>query len=483
MEVAKERNRIWSKILMAMLSVALVFTMMPLAGGVAYAEQTEWNPDDVAFVVDGTGLKLSDLEGLESVTVEENGQSITGVKLGTIIDTYNVRKQKVTIDPIDYEYAPKFRIVKDKTIAREYILAYKENGNYIFGQSKKAKDKGVELYGCLNLYDVNEGITDASGKLSPLQKLTGKITAGAPAVDPSTLIKTITITGNAVKSEKVYADLNEMRNDPSVSAKVKEDVVFNWKNDEESTGTAKVTGITIADLIDIAGVKENMEVKEIKVDTQDGQWQWTYSADTLLKPDMDGNLAMFAWTYWISDKDQTSTDQQRTVVGQFKAGEKNQPSWGKMVCKFEVIGEEKASEPAVQDGQQAAVSGNTYTVTSAAAGTAALTKAKNAKKVNVPDTVAINGKTLKVTKVNANAFTGKKIRTVTLGKNVDTIAKYAFKKSKARTLIVKTKALTKKSVKGSLKKSKIKRVKVKVGSKKENKKYVKKYRKIGRAHV
>ena len=482
MEVAKERNRIWSKILMAMLSVALVFTMMPLAGGVAYAaegqpDQQGWNPEDVALIVNTDGntsiveLKIADIKDLTSVSVKStDNKDLVGVKLGTIIDKYSVKKQKVTIDAVDQEYYNS-RLVLSKDEAREYVLVYKEGENDVFGKSKKAPE-GKYIYGCLNLYKPDGELYTRE------QKLTGVITAGAPAVDPSTLIKTITITGNAVKSEKVYADLNEMRNDPSVSAKVKEDVVFNWKNSEESTGTVKVTGITIADLIDIAGVKENMEVKEIKVDTQDGQWQWTYSADTLLKPDMDGNLAMFAWTYWISDKDQTSTDQQRTVVGQFKAGEMNQPSWGKMVCKFEVIGEEKASEPAVQDGQQAAVSGNTYTVTSAAAGTAALTKAKNAKKVNVPDTVAINGKTLKVTKVNANAFTGKKIRTVTLGKNVDTIAKYAFKKSKARTLIVKTKALTKKSVKGSLKKSKIKRVKVKVGSKKENKKYVKKYRKI-----
>ena len=68
----------------------------------------------------------------------------------------------------------------------------------------------------------------------------------------------------------------------------------------------------------------------------------------------------------------------------------------------------------------------------------------------------IGSKTFGITQINANAFKG----------------------SKATKLIVRTKKLTKKSVKGSLKGSKIKTVKVKVGKKSVNKKYVKKYKKI-----
>ena len=81
-------------------------------------------------------------------------------------------------------------------------------------------------------------------------------------------------------------------------------------------------------------------------------------------------------------------------------------------------------------------------------------------------------------RVGTRAFRSKKIRTVTIGANVEKINKKAFQKSKAKTLIIKTKYLTKSRVKGSLKGSKIKTVKVKVGSKKMNKKYVKKYKKI-----
>ena len=88
--------------------------------------------------------------------------------------------------------------------------------------------------------------------------------------------------------------------------------------------------------------------------------------------------------------------------------------------------------------------------------------------MTVPATVKIKGKTMKVTQVNAKAFTGKKIRTVTLSKNIKTIKANAFKGSKATKIIVKTKALTKKTVKKSLKGSKVKTVQVKVGSKKVN---------------
>ena len=54
----------------------------------------------------------------------------------------------------------------------------------------------------------------------------------------------------------------------------------------------------------------------------------------------------------------------------------------------------------------------------------------------------------------------------------------AFAGSKAKTVILKTKRLKKASVKGALKGSKVKTIRVKVGTKAQNKKYVKKYKKI-----
>ena len=137
----------------------------------------------------------------------------------------------------------------------------------------------------------------------------------------------------------------------------------------------------------------------------------------------------------------------------------------------------------VQVGKTYTVDGQDYLVTKAASGstvgTVTFTKAKNAKKITVPDTVKLaDGKTYNVTAVGAKAFTAKKIRTVTVGANVTKLAKKAFAKSKAKKLILKTKSLKKASVKGSLKSSKVKKIQVKVGTKKVNKKFVKKYKKI-----
>ena len=135
------------------------------------------------------------------------------------------------------------------------------------------------------------------------------------------------------------------------------------------------------------------------------------------------------------------------------------------------------------------VKGKTYTVSKcryrvtnvagAKAGTVRLVKAKNVKSFSVPKTIKLaDKKTYKVTAVGAKAFTGKKIRTVTIGVNVSKLCAKAFVGSKTRTIILKTKRLKKASVKGSLKSSKVKTIRVKVGTRAQNKKYVKKYKKI-----
>ena len=82
--------------------------------------------------------------------------------------------------------------------------------------------------------------------------------------------------------------------------------------------------------------------------------------------------------------------------------------------------------------------------------------AKNKARVYVPAKVKVEGKYYKVTG----------------------IAKGALKGCKATMLVIKSKALTKKSTKGCLKGSKIKTVVVKVGSVKANKSYAKKYKKL-----
>ncbi|MBQ6314520.1 MAG: hypothetical protein IJI11_02820, partial [Mogibacterium sp.] len=107
--------------------------------------------------------------------------------------------------------------------------------------------------------------------------------------------------------------------------------------------------------------------------------------------------------------------------------------------------------PTVNAGDVFEYNGSTYVVLSPEEHTAALTKGKNKKSLTVPAAASYQGVAYSVTQINANAFKGKKIRTVTIGKNVAVISKNAFKKSKATKIIVKTTLLTKANVKGSLK--------------------------------
>ena len=117
----------------------------------------------------------------------------------------------------------------------------------------------------------------------------------------------------------------------------------------------------------------------------------------------------------------------------------------------------------VQKGKTYQVSKQSYKVTKVASGSKAgvvvFTKAKNVKSVSVPATVEMaDGKTYNVTQVGAKAFTGKAIRTVTVGKNVSKLVANAFNKSNATTLKLKTTKLNKAGVKGCLKGSKVKTV-------------------------
>lgn len=139
---------------------------------------------------------------------------------------------------------------------------------------------------------------------------------------------------------------------------------------------------------------------------------------------------------------------------------------------------EKPVKKTLKTGVTYKVAGATFKVISAKKQIVSLVKAKNAKTVNVPTSVKIYGKTCKVIRVNAKAFTGSKIRKVYVGKNVTKMDKYAFAKSKATSVVLKAKQLKKSTVTGCFKSSKVKTVQVKVGSKAQNKKMVKTYKKI-----
>ena len=104
----------------------------------------------------------------------------------------------------------------------------------------------------------------------------------------------------------------------------------------------------------------------------------------------------------------------------------------------------------VKVGKKATISGSQYKVTAVkGTRTVQFTKGKkNAKKIVIPSTVKVSGKSYKVTTIAKNALKGnKKLTKLTIGANVTKIGVNAFKGcSKLKSIIVKTKKLTKSKV-------------------------------------
>ena len=104
----------------------------------------------------------------------------------------------------------------------------------------------------------------------------------------------------------------------------------------------------------------------------------------------------------------------------------------------------------VKVGKKATISGSQYKVTAVkGTRTVQFTKGKkNAKKIVIPSTVKVSGKSYKVTTIAKNALKGnKKLTKLTIGANVKKIGANAFRGcSKLKSIIVKTKKLTKSKV-------------------------------------
>lgn len=105
------------------------------------------------------------------------------------------------------------------------------------------------------------------------------------------------------------------------------------------------------------------------------------------------------------------------------------------------------AEPKKGDSYVDKSSGATYLLTSTSTVTYMSPKA-NVTSITIPDEIDINGKVYKVTEIKANAFkNNKKLKKVTIGKNIKKIGKYAFYGCKnLKKITVKTSKLTKKTV-------------------------------------
>lgn len=127
-------------------------------------------------------------------------------------------------------------------------------------------------------------------------------------------------------------------------------------------------------------------------------------------------------------------------------------------------------------GTKATIGKITYQVTGLASAKLVKNTNKKTKKISVPSTVNINGKTLPVTEIGNNAFkNNKKLTSVVIGPNVTKIGKNVFKGCKSlKKITVKTKKLNSTSIKNLAKSVKFRGAKLTVKVPKAKKKAYKK---------
>ena len=241
-------------------------------------------------------------------------------------------------------------------------------------------------------------------------------------------------------------DIAEVDEDGTVMLKKLGDVIITASLSNGVTRSYALHLIKYSDLNDYEG----SELREEAITLKDGEYQQLMIYSSPMPCDTPEFI-------WLSTDEEIATVDDLGVVSGVAPGETDILAVNTMTrevlkCKVTVI-------PSDATGMTVEDNGSIYEITSDEEGcrTAMLIQAKNAKSVTIPAAVSLYGQSYDVTAIQAKAFS---------------------KAKKAKTVYVKTTELTKESVKGSMKSSKVTKVKVRVGTKAENKKFVKTYKKI-----
>ena len=148
----------------------------------------------------------------------------------------------------------------------------------------------------------------------------------------NTGVSGLTVNGD-VENELTFKDMKTMKNDPAVKAVslpkagsdgiASDGVAFHAKNKKGTETDVTVKGITLDDLIAIAGLKDGAELISATPTSSDG-YAPEYTAEMIQTPDLKGNKAMFVWGL-----NEAGTDYkvQTVVRGQFTEGEMNNSDW------------------------------------------------------------------------------------------------------------------------------------------------------------
>lgn len=315
------------------LAVAVTVTMTPVNMDRAYAETGE---QETVLTVNDTGYTKEQVLQMESVVKSytytskqaETTDCVKGVLLEELLKDFD-KSLTVEFGNVDGYTISRQNMTLQSLIDAQAILAYQYGDDEsslkdISDTSKDYPDKS----GCLRLYTNDNQRPD---KMINSIKLTE-----SGSTEPGEEKEyDLAITGNAIAADKFYT-VQELKNDPGIVKM--QDVEYSWTNSKGTNGTSVVTGATVKNILEVAGIKTNYA--QITFAADDG-YSKTFDVTQMYTADMEKKLPLLAWKV---DGDKSSLT---FVIGKKNAAETNKSSWVSKVSKIEInIKDGKLAAPA-----------------------------------------------------------------------------------------------------------------------------------------
>lgn len=159
------------------------------------------------------------------------------------------------------------------------------------------------------------------------------LTMGAVFAEDTT-VSGLAVTGDVV-TELSYADMKTMKNDEAIKAITKKEVPFHGVNKSLNEFDVTVDGVTVEDLIGLAGLKKGAKLIDVTaVSTGAKPGEKTFWFDYVYEQDITAtNKMMFAWNM-VEGTDKSKV--QTVFRGQMFEGDINKSDWYTDVTELKV---------------------------------------------------------------------------------------------------------------------------------------------------
>ena len=328
MKSVKKTGNAVSRFFSMLLAMALFLTMMPFGVGAAFAaDASDFQPVLTITGPDGTSTEYQTVQDataafndIEDTTLVE-GKTLKGIGVKRLFSGFD-DNAVVTVQTQD-NYTGTLN-ANGKTVGElkdlKGILAYQDGDTPFDPTVEGTKDKGYFVF-YIGKDDNGNVLKDKW-----VNRITISNSGGGTEPDPDPVTHDVlTVVGEGLKNPLSYDTIKTLKNDETIKPLILEGISFHTLNSYGTEEDITVTGVTIENLISIAGIKDGMELESVTATADDGVSK-VYTANQILNKDLQGNQAMFIW-------DENGKKVQKIAIGQFAETDKNKSQW----CKGEYI--------------------------------------------------------------------------------------------------------------------------------------------------